>query len=129
MIRAFTDCLAAVSTYPAGRHVTWRDVVQPTDVNGVSTHASGSRGGDKRRDTIRARADWAQLAMPDAKKPRRESLPAHSTHDAPADSPAHPGGSGTAGQTTPEKEQAGSYARDAEQDPERERHGRADADQ
>ena len=38
------------------------------------------------------------------------------------------GGSGTAGQDTPEKDQAGSYARDAEQDPERERHDRADAD-
>ena len=38
------------------------------------------------------------------------------------------GGSGTAGSQTPEKEQAGSYARDAEQDPARERHDRADAD-
>ena len=38
------------------------------------------------------------------------------------------GGSGTAGPDTPEKDQAGSYARDAEQDPERERHDRADAD-
>ncbi len=38
------------------------------------------------------------------------------------------GGSGTAGPDTETKKQAGSYARDAEQDPERERHGRADAD-
>jgi hypothetical protein len=38
------------------------------------------------------------------------------------------GGSGTAGPHTAEKEQAGSYARDAEQDPERERHERADTD-
>ncbi|MDX6538659.1 MAG: hypothetical protein QOI71_269 [Gaiellales bacterium] len=38
------------------------------------------------------------------------------------------GGSGTAGAQTPEKDQAGSYARDAEQDPADERHGRADAD-
>ena len=38
------------------------------------------------------------------------------------------GGSGTAGPHTAEKEQAGSYARDAEQDPEAERHGRADSD-
>lgn len=38
------------------------------------------------------------------------------------------GGSGTAGPDTREKDQAGSYARDAEQDPERERHGRDDAD-
>jgi hypothetical protein len=39
-----------------------------------------------------------------------------------------PGGSGTAGPQTPEKDQAGSYARDAEQDPESDRHGRDDAD-
>ena len=38
------------------------------------------------------------------------------------------GGSGTAGPDTPEKSQAGSYARDAEQDPQRERHERDDAD-
>ena len=38
------------------------------------------------------------------------------------------GGSGTAGPGTRAKDQAGSYARDAEQDPERDRHGRADAD-
>jgi hypothetical protein len=38
------------------------------------------------------------------------------------------GGSGTAGPDTREKHQAGSYARDAEQDPEGERHGRDDAD-
>jgi hypothetical protein len=38
------------------------------------------------------------------------------------------GGSGTAGPDTAAKEQAGSYARDAEQDPERERHARTDAD-
>lgn len=38
------------------------------------------------------------------------------------------GGSGTAGPDTAEKDQAGSYSRDAEQDPERERHERADAD-
>jgi hypothetical protein len=37
------------------------------------------------------------------------------------------GGSGTAGPHTAEKDQAGSYARDAEQDPEGERHGRADS--
>ena len=38
------------------------------------------------------------------------------------------GGSGTAGPHTAEKDQAGSYARDAEQDPAAERHGRADSD-
>ena len=38
------------------------------------------------------------------------------------------GGSGTAGPVTPEKDQAGSFARDAEQDPQRERHDRSDAD-
>ena len=38
------------------------------------------------------------------------------------------GGSGTAGPDTAEKDQAGSYARDAEQDPEGERHDRADSD-
>jgi hypothetical protein len=38
------------------------------------------------------------------------------------------GGSGTAGPGTREKDQAGSYARDAEQDPEGERHNRGDAD-
>jgi hypothetical protein len=38
------------------------------------------------------------------------------------------GGSGTAGSDTAEKDQAGSYARDAEQDPSAERHGRADSD-
>jgi hypothetical protein len=38
------------------------------------------------------------------------------------------GGSGTAGATTREKDQAGSFARDAEQDPDGERHGRSDAD-
>jgi hypothetical protein len=38
------------------------------------------------------------------------------------------GGSGTAGPHSAEKDQAGSYARDAEQDPETERHGRADSD-
>jgi hypothetical protein len=38
------------------------------------------------------------------------------------------GGSGTAGSDTAEKDQAGSYTRDAEQDPERERHERGDAD-
>jgi hypothetical protein len=38
------------------------------------------------------------------------------------------GGSGTAGSTTREKDQAGSYERDAEQDPAGERHGRSDAD-
>ena len=46
----------------------------------------------------------------------------------PASSDEPDGGSGTAGPHTAEKEQAGSYARDAEQDPERERHGRADSD-
>src|SRR4029077_6723740 len=38
------------------------------------------------------------------------------------------GGSGTAGPVTPEKDQAGSFARDAEQDPQGERHDRSDAD-
>jgi hypothetical protein len=38
------------------------------------------------------------------------------------------GGSGTAGRPTDEKDQAGAYARDAEQDPDAERHDRADAD-
>ena len=46
----------------------------------------------------------------------------------PAEADDVEGGSGTAGPQTPEKDQAGSYARDAEQDPERERHDRADAD-
>jgi hypothetical protein len=44
------------------------------------------------------------------------------------EAPEPAGGSGTAGPQTPTKEQAGSYARDAEQDPEAERHHRADAD-
>ena len=49
-----------------------------------------------------------------------------------ADSPASAaqeseGGSGTAGPVTTEKVQAGSYARDAEQDPQHERHARSDA--
>ena len=44
----------------------------------------------------------------------------------PPEEPA--GGSGTAGPQTPEQEQAGSYARDAEQDPAGERHGRADSE-
>jgi hypothetical protein len=61
--------------------------------------------------------------MPDAKKPRRKTPPGKPPHDA----PEYPGGSGTAGPSTPEKEQAGSFARDAEQDPDRERHGREDA--
>jgi hypothetical protein len=51
----------------------------------------------------------------------QESFPA-------SDPPSYAGGSGTAGPATEEKEQAGSYARDAEQDPDRERHGRADTD-
>jgi hypothetical protein len=38
------------------------------------------------------------------------------------------GGSGTAGPDTAEKDQAGSYGRDAEQDPEGDRHDRADSD-
>ena len=59
--------------------------------------------------------------MTDTDTPRR--TPEHPPHP-----PETPGGSGTAGPQTPEKEQAGSYARDAEQDPERERHGREDAD-
>jgi hypothetical protein len=63
--------------------------------------------------------------MSDIDEPPRESPPAHA---APADSSEQPGGSGTAGPATPAKKQAGSYARDAEQDPERERHGREDAD-
>ena len=54
--------------------------------------------------------------------------------DGASDEPPHEehaasGGSGTAGPSTAAKDQAGSYARDAEQDPERERHGRTDADQ
>jgi len=40
----------------------------------------------------------------------------------------HPGGSGTAGPATEAKRQAGSYARDAEQDPAAERHARSDSD-
>jgi hypothetical protein len=50
-----------------------------------------------------------------------ESFPA-------SDPPSYAGGSGTAGPPTEEKRQAGSYARDAEQDPGRERHDRADTD-
>jgi hypothetical protein len=46
----------------------------------------------------------------------------------PAEADDAEGGSGTAGPDTPEKRQAGTYARDAEQDPERERHERVDAD-
>jgi ribosomal protein L15 len=46
----------------------------------------------------------------------------------PGDRREQAGGSGTAGPATREKHQAGSYARDAEQDPRHERHGRADAD-
>ena len=59
--------------------------------------------------------------MTDTDTPRRK--PEDPPH--PSDTP---GGSGTAGPQTPEKDQAGSYARDAEQDPERERHGREDSD-
>jgi hypothetical protein len=50
-----------------------------------------------------------------------ESFPA-------SDPPSYGGGSGTAGPPTEEKRQAGSYARDAEQDPGRERHDRDDSD-
>jgi hypothetical protein len=46
----------------------------------------------------------------------------------PAEADDSTGGSGTAGPDTAEKDQAGSYARDAEQDPERERHERSDSD-
>ena len=46
----------------------------------------------------------------------------------PADADDAEGGSGTAGPDTAEKDQAGSYARDAEQDPDGERHDRADSD-
>ena len=42
--------------------------------------------------------------------------------------PKHPAGAARPALETPEKDQAGSYARDAEQDPERERHGREDSD-
>jgi hypothetical protein len=59
--------------------------------------------------------------MTDSEKPPRKAAD-------PPPPPEGPGGSGTAGPQTPEKDQAGSYARDAEQDPERERHGRDDAD-
>jgi hypothetical protein len=59
--------------------------------------------------------------MADTEPPRREP-------ESPRRATEPPGGSGTAGAQTPEKEQAGSYARDAEQDPGRERHGRDDAD-
>jgi hypothetical protein len=59
--------------------------------------------------------------MTDTEKSRRKAAD-------PPRPPEGPGGSGTAGPQTPEKDQAGSYARDAEQDPERERHGRDDAD-
>jgi hypothetical protein len=41
---------------------------------------------------------------------------------------ADEGGSGTAGPPTDEKDQAGAYSRDAEQDPAGERHSRDDAD-
>jgi hypothetical protein len=50
-----------------------------------------------------------------------ESFPA-------SDPPSYAGGSGTAGPSTEEKAQAGSYARDAEQDPAGDRQGRAEAD-
>jgi hypothetical protein len=50
-----------------------------------------------------------------------ESFPA-------SDPPSYAGGSGTAGPSTEEKSQAGSYARDAEQDPAGDRQGRAEAD-
>jgi hypothetical protein len=50
-----------------------------------------------------------------------ESFPA-------SDPPSYAGGSGTAGPATEEKAQAGSYARDAEQDPAGDRHGRSEAD-
>ena len=59
--------------------------------------------------------------MTDTDTPRRKAADS-------ARPPETPGGSGTAGPETPEKDQAGSYARDAEQDPERERHGREDSD-
>lgn len=50
-----------------------------------------------------------------------ESFPA-------SDPPSYAGGSGTAGPSTEEKSQAGSYARDAEQDPAGDRQARAEAD-
>ena len=56
------------------------------------------------------------------------SEPEQTEKRTPAKDDGPDGGSGTAGPHTAEKEQAGSYARDAEQDPEGERHGRADAD-
>jgi hypothetical protein len=45
-----------------------------------------------------------------------------------SDPPSYAGGSGTAGPASEEEAQAGSYARDAEQDPSRERHDRSDTD-
>jgi hypothetical protein len=58
----------------------------------------------------------------------RDNPPADTSDERSADEDELPGGSGTAGPATPEKQQAGSYARDAEQDPARERHGRDDAE-
>jgi hypothetical protein len=61
--------------------------------------------------------------------PRDDGVDEASEDSFPAsDPPSYVGGSGTAGPPTDEKEQAGSYARDAEQDPGRDRHGRSDTD-
>lgn len=67
------------------------------------------------------------MAHPDDAEEERDPTPREKSGER-ADSDGPAGGSGTAGPSTPEKEQAGSYARDAEQDPERERHGRDDAE-
>ncbi len=63
----------------------------------------------------------ANVRDADVDEASEESFPA-------SDPPSYAGGSGTAGPATEEKGQAGSYARDAEQDPARERHDRSDTE-
>jgi hypothetical protein len=100
-------------------------------VGGRGTGGSGTRFSMRRRYPsarflhlveIRAGPDGGHRAMTDTDKARADDPDRRDSADTPA-------GSGTAGPHTREKEQAGSYARDAEQDPERDRHERADADQ
>ena len=63
----------------------------------------------------------AAPTAPDSEEREDARDPAGATDDA-------AGGSGTAGPGSDTKRQAGSYARDAEQDPDGDRHDRADAD-